>query len=81
MITIKILGPGCTNCTRLLERVRRVVEESGMLARIVKVTNYVEIMRYPIRHTPGLVINERLVASGAIPAEREIAGWLARAAT
>lgn len=79
MITIKILGPGCANCTRLEAAVRSVVERMGLLARIQKITNYLEMTKYPIEHTPGLVINERLVASGSVPSESEIAAWIAQA--
>ena len=73
MLSIRILGPGCTNCNRLESAVREVVGAKGLAARIEKVTNYAEIMRYPILHTPGLVINGKLVASGQVPSAEEIA--------
>jgi small redox-active disulfide protein 2 len=76
MITIKVIGSGCANCKRLEANVRKVVENTGIEAQIEKVTDYAEIMKYPILSTPGLVINEKVVSAGRIPGEAEIAGWL-----
>lgn len=76
MITIKVLGAGCANCKRLEATTRKVIENLGIEAQIVKVTDYAEIMKYPILSTPGLVVNEKLVSAGRIPSETEIADWL-----
>lgn len=76
MLTIKILGGGCANCKRLEAQTRKVVENLGIEAEFEKVTDHEEIFKYPILSTPGLVINEKLVSAGRIPAETEIAGWL-----
>jgi small redox-active disulfide protein 2 len=76
MLTIKILGSGCANCKKLEATTRKVVESLGLEAEIVKVTDYAEIMKYPILSTPGLVVNEQVVSAGRIPAEQEIVDWL-----
>jgi small redox-active disulfide protein 2 len=76
MLKIKILGSGCSNCKRLEETTRKVVERLAIEAEIEKVTDYAEIMKWPILSTPGLVINEKLVSAGRIPSEAEISGWL-----
>lgn len=76
MITIKVLGSGCPNCKRLEAMARKAVEGLSIEAEIEKVTNYSEIMKYPILSTPGLVINEKVVSSGRIPSEEEITDWL-----
>ena len=76
MITIKVLGSGCPNCKRLEALARKAVEGLGIEAEIEKVTNYSDIMKYPILSTPGLVINEKVVSSGRIPSEEEITDWL-----
>ncbi len=76
MLTIKVLGSGCANCKKLEAVTRKVVTDLGVEAEIVKVTDYAEIMKYPILSTPGLVVNEKLVSAGRIPAENEIVTWL-----
>lgn len=76
MLSVKVLGPGCANCKRLEQIVRKVAGERALDAQIEKVTDYAEIMRWPILSTPGLVVNETLVASGRIPSEAEVTAWL-----
>jgi small redox-active disulfide protein 2 len=76
MLNIKILGSGCANCKRLESIARKVVEEIGLEAEFEKVTDMNEIMKWPILSTPGLVINDKVLSSGRIPSETEIAGWL-----
>ncbi len=79
MLAIKVLGPGCPNCKKVEELAREAVAKFGIEAQIIKVTDYAEITKYPILHTPGLVINEKLVCSGRIPSAAEISTWLAEA--
>jgi small redox-active disulfide protein 2 len=79
MLTIKVLGPGCANCNKVEEVTKRAVSEMGLEAEMIKITDYAEIMEYPILSTPGLVINENLVCSGRIPTQAEATSWLADA--
>jgi small redox-active disulfide protein 2 len=72
MLTIKVLGPGCENCKRLAWLAERAAAHLGIEVQMIKVTDYNEIMKYDILSTPGLVINEKLVASGRVPSEAEI---------
>jgi small redox-active disulfide protein 2 len=79
MLTIKILGSGCSNCMRLEAAARQAIAALGIEADVIKVTEYPEIMKYNIMSTPGLVINERLVSAGRIPTQGEITTFLADA--
>ena len=76
MVNIKVLGSGCANCKRLEEIARKVVKTLAIEAEIEKITDYAEIMKWPILSTPGLVVNNKLVSAGRIPSEAEITGWL-----
>ena len=82
MLTIKILGPGCANCRRVEEIARKAASDLGVEAEFVKVTDYNDILAYDVLSTPGLVINEKLVYSGKVPAPSWVAKWIneARAA-
>ena len=62
-MNIKVLGPGCANCKKLLETTETAVKESGVDAEVVYVTDMAEIQKY-IMMTPGLVIDEKIAHQG-----------------
>jgi len=79
MLVIKVLGSGCANCKKVEAVARQAVTKLGVEAQVEKVTEYADIMKYPILSTPGLVINEKLVSAGRIPTEAEVTTWLTTA--
>jgi small redox-active disulfide protein 2 len=79
MLTIKVLGPGCQNCQNLASLTQRALNNLAIEAKVDKVTDYAEIMKYKILATPGLVINEKVVSAGRVPTEAEITTFLANA--
>ncbi len=69
---IKVLGTGCPKCKTLEKVTREAVAEMDVDANITKEEDIVKIMGYGIMHTPGLVINDKVVLSGRVPAKDEI---------
>jgi small redox-active disulfide protein 2 len=71
-MTIKVLGPGCTNCKSLEKRTQEAVAILGVHATVEKVEDIMHIAAYGILRTPGLVIDEKVVSSGRVPTVEEI---------
>jgi small redox-active disulfide protein 2 len=69
---VKILGTGCPNCKRLEKVAREALDEMGVDANVVKVTDMVDILSYNIPATPGLVIDGEVVSYGRIPPKAEL---------
>jgi len=72
MDKIKILGTGCPNCKALEKVTRQAVEELSLQAEISKVEDIIDIMKYNLMRTPGLVINEKVILSGRVPTVNEV---------
>jgi small redox-active disulfide protein 2 len=79
MLTVKILGPGCSNCERLRATAVQALHMLGANASIEHVTDPAEFRRYHLMMTPGLVINHKLVCAGRVPETSEIVSMLATA--
>jgi small redox-active disulfide protein 2 len=77
---ITILGPGCANCHKVEQVAKDAVAELDLAeATFQHVTQWDEIMQYPILRTPGLVINGNVVCSGRIPTKAEVVTWITAA--
>ena len=69
---IKVLGPGCTNCTTLEKRTLKALDQAGVDADLEKITDYAVIASYGMMSTPALVIDEQVVLSGRVPNVTEL---------
>ncbi len=72
MLSIKVLGSGCANCHKVEELAKQAVSQLGIEAQVEMVTDMQTIMRYGIMSTPGIVINEKVVSAGRVPALSQI---------
>ncbi len=72
MLNIKVLGSGCANCHKVEALAKQAVAQLGVEAKVELVSDVKEIMRYGVMSTPAVVINEKLVSSGRVPALSQI---------
>ena len=76
MLSVKILGPGCSKCRTLEARVRDIVTKNNIQAEVTKIEDITDMMSYGIMMTPALVVNEKVKSYGIIPKEEQILTWL-----
>lgn len=72
MLSIKVLGSGCANCHKVEELTKQAVAQLGVEAKVELVTDMQAIMRYGVMGTPAIVINEKVVSTGRVPALSQI---------
>ncbi len=73
---IEILGTGCPKCKNLTELIEEAVNELGVSAEIIKVTDINKIIDYGVMVTPALVIDGDVKVAGKIPRKEEIIKWI-----
>ena len=78
MVEIKVLGPGCCNCDKLLEATTKADEKAGLDASVEKVTDMAQIMGYGVMSTPALVVNGEIRVAGRVPSVDDLVGLLQR---
>jgi small redox-active disulfide protein 2 len=76
MMEIKILGPGCAKCEKTAKLVQEVVVETGVQARVEKVTDMMQIAGSGVVSTPAVMVDGDIKSTGKVPKKDEIAGWL-----
>ena len=72
MITVHILGTGCPKCQTLVENAEEAVRETGTEARVVKVDDITEILKFGVMTTPGLAIGGDVKSCGRVLSVEEI---------
>ena len=73
---IRILGPGCRNCEKLVQDAKQAAKDAGVVADIDKITDMAEIMKHGVLSTPGLMINGKVKSTGRLPSVKEIRKWI-----
>ena len=73
---IKVLGPGCPRCETTKKNVEEAVAESGVEAKIDKVTDVMEIAKHGVFGTPAVIVDGKVKSVGKIPTKEEVKSWL-----
>jgi len=69
---IKVLGTGCNNCKKTKAVVAEAIKELGLDIGVVEVQDIPSIMAYGVMSTPAIVIDEKVVSTGRVPAKSQV---------
>jgi len=69
---IEILGTGCTKCVALEKVVQEALTKVGGFHQVEKVDDIMEIMKYNVVSTPGLVLDGKVVSTGKLLSVDEV---------
>jgi small redox-active disulfide protein 2 len=73
---IEILGTGCPKCKKLNELAEEAINDLGISAEVIKVTDINKIIDYGVMVTPALVIDGNVKVTSKIPSKQEITDWI-----
>ncbi len=76
MSKLQILGPGCSNCQRLLIHAEKAVQELGLRCEIEKIEDLDQILSFGVMRTPALALDGEVLVIGRVPAVEELKGLL-----
>lgn len=67
LLHVTVLSIGCTNCKNTVQLIRQVVDEFWISVQLEKIESLPEIVKYKMKSTPAVVIDDRVVHAGGIP--------------
>jgi len=73
---IKVLGPGCAKCKKTEKLVQEVIKETGVDARVEKVSDMMQIASYGVFGTPSVIVDGEVKCTGKVPKKDDIKKWL-----
>lgn len=71
-MNIKIVGPGCKNCTTLYETTKKVVDDLGKDIVVEHVVDISQMIALGVSKSPGIIINDKVVSVGKRLKDKEI---------
>ncbi len=76
---IKVLGTGCGNCKKTKAVIADAVKEMHLDLKVVEVQDISAIMAYGVMSTPAIVIDEKVVSTGRVPAKSQVIEMIRKA--
>ncbi len=76
MKLVQVMGPGCTKCNETAKIVEEAIAESGVEARMEKVSDFAEIARFGVFTTPAVAVDGDVKIVGKVPKKADVIGWL-----
>lgn len=76
---VKILGGGCSKCHTLEETTRQALKELGQEMPVQLVNDFSQIAAYGVMTTPALVVDDKVLLSGAVPGKDQVKALLEQA--
>ncbi len=71
MLTIQILGTGCSKCKAMAMNAEAAAEELGLEFEIEKVTDIMKITSFGVMMTPALAVDGEVKVAGKVPTVSE----------
>ena len=75
MKDFKVLGSGCSKCVATAKLIEDIAETKGVEVKVEKVTDPARIAGYGVMSTPGVVIEDKVVHAGGVPARSKVESW------
>lgn len=76
---IKVLGPGCANCKKTKAVIDDATKDLHLELKVVEVHDIGQIMAYGVMSTPAIVIDEKVVSTGRVPAKSQVIEMIRKA--
>jgi len=73
---IEVLGTGCARCSKLEAMARAAADAAGVNYELEHVRDITAIVQRGVLSTPALAIDGKVVISGRMPSEAELAALL-----
>jgi len=78
-VEIKVLGAGCPNCKKTKAVIAEAIKDLNADATITEVQDIPSIMAYGVMSTPAIVIDEKVVSTGKVPARSQVVEMIRKA--